>query len=634
MAKSQTRWISLFTRFITHLRITSKHASSDVDEGGTKLELWTSQRKFLETISDGLEKDIHFFVFLKGRQQGITTICLAIDIFWTALHPNIVGCLVMDNDSNIQVARQTLRKYVQSMGSYLGKTFRIVDDNKAFMTFSNGARMDFLVAGKSKKTWGESRAYAFAHLSEASKYGQAAGLYSFLESLSDENPDRLYIMESTAFGNNHFRDFWTKAKADPYTKSCAFMGWWANDLNRIKKTDPRFGAFGLAAPTPEENDIISAVRERYNHDITAEQLAWFRWRRETNSASEGDFDQNQPSTEDDAFVQSGISFFQVRLVGQRIEEIDSAPPALARDGGFNYRGYRINAGGEFHSTIMEPITDPREIPRVTLRVWEEPSDDGVYAIGCDPAYGRTEWGDRTAIEVYRCFADRIVQVAEFADADMETRQATWVLVYLAGCYKNCMINIDLQGGPGKLMMAELERLRGAIRQDMMAERNRKAGIDPDTFLNNAQWYLYRRVDTPGPGFAYNTLTTQNVKFQMMNMLRDSWTSGELIVRSKPMLNEMLVITQDGPDIGAAAGGRDKDDRTFATGLSNMSWTEHIRPGMIARGETYDIEMRKESGGGQDVGTFFNRLVQDFVARQNAGLDAPEPMSQKEERGLV
>ena len=623
----------VFTRFITHLRIQSKHVSAGFDEAGAKLELWTSQRRFLEALADGLERNIHFFVVLKSRQLGLTTICLAIDIFWMALHPNIIGCIVMDNDSNVSVARTTLRKYVKSMGAYLGKRFSIVDDNRNFMTFSNGSRLDFLVAGKSKKTWGESRAYTFAHLSEAAKYGQAAGLYSFLEALSEENPDRLYIAESTAFGNNHWREFWTKAKADPFTKSCLFLGWWSSDLNRIKRSSPQFGVFGLADPSPEENDIISEVRQRYGHQITQEQLAWFRWRRSSNSASEGDLDQNQPSTEDDAFVQTGTSFFQVRLVGQRIDEIDQAPAAMVWDGGFSFYGYRFHSAAEFHNMVMEKIIDPRRIKEVTLRVWEEPAENGVYTIGFDPAWGRTDWGDRSAIQICRCFADRIVQVAEFADVDLETRQATWVLAYLAGCYKNCMLNIDLQGGPGKLVMAELDRLRGSLRQDLLAERVRKAGIDPDNFLNNMQWYLYRRIDSPGPGFAYNTLTTQSIKFQMMNMLRDSWTSGELHVRSKLMLNEMLVITQDGPDIGASANGREKDDRTFAMGLANMSWTEHIRPGMIARGETYETEMLAGAGVKQDVSGFFNRLVADFVSRREAALDAPEPLTARQERGL-
>lgn len=626
--KPATRWLSLFSRFITHLRIVSKEGGAS-DDKGTKLEMWTSQRRFMEAIAAGLEKGIHSFVFLKSRQLGITTISLAIDIFWVALHPNIIGCIVMDNDANVLVARKILEKYIQTMSSYMGRSFSIVENNKNFMTFSNGSRMDFLVAGKSKKTWGESRAYAFAHLSELAKYGQASGLYSFLEALSDENPDRLYIFESTAFGTNHWKDFWEKAKGDPYTKSCTFLGWWAKDLNRIKRTDLRFGVFGTADPTPEENDIISAVRQRYEHQITPEQLAWFRWRKSTNSATEGDFDQNQPSTEDEAFVQSGISFFQARLVGQKIEELDAD-----QTGQYDFLGYRVNAGAEFHSTVMEHIEDARRLKDVTLRVWEPPSETGVYAIGADPAYGRNEWGDRTAFQVYRCFADRLVQVAEFADADMETRQATWVLAYLAGCYKNCMINIDLQGGPGKLLMAEMERLRGAIRQDMMIERNRAVGIDPDSFLTNSQWYLYRRVDSPGPGFAYNTVTTQQIKFQMMNMLRDSWTSGEIIVRSKHMLMEMMTMTQDGPTIGASANGREKDDRTFAAGLANMSWIEHIRPGMIVRGETYETEMRAEETGGRDTDTFFNRIVSDFMAKREVALDEPAPLTLMQQRGLA
>jgi hypothetical protein len=62
---------------------------------------------------------------------------------------------------------------------------------------------------------------------------------------------------------------------------------------------------------------------------------------------------------------------------------------------------------------MEHIDDVR------LRVWEDPAPTGQYVIGCDPAWGRNDWADRSSISVWRCFADKLIQVAEYADSDVD-----------------------------------------------------------------------------------------------------------------------------------------------------------------------------------------------------------------------
>ena len=100
MAKSATRWVPLFRRFIKEIRIQSKHATSDPDGIGIPLKLWTSQKRLLDEICAGLDDDIHVYYLLKSRQVGATTITAALLIFWLALHPNTIGCLALDTDKN------------------------------------------------------------------------------------------------------------------------------------------------------------------------------------------------------------------------------------------------------------------------------------------------------------------------------------------------------------------------------------------------------------------------------------------------------------------------------------------------------------------------------------------------------
>ena len=636
MAKKPTRWLPLFNDYLKHLRIRSKN-ESDPDGNGVPLKLYASQRMVLEQICDGLDNGIHVFYILKSRQLGVTTVTLAIMLFWLALHPSVIACLVADNDENMEAFRETIRFYVQSLSGYMGKSFSLDPllggkSNKAFFKFSNGSQLDLLVAGKNKKTWGESRGYVAGHLTEVAKYGKAEGLASFNETLSETNPNRLYIYESTAFGENHWKDYWEEGLRDPYTKRCIFVGWWSHDEQKIRQTDRRYQIYGAQPSTPRESELAGIVAQRYGHVISHEQLAWIRWRSSQKTAGAFDLDQNQPWIPEQAFVESGISFFDTRKVMQYRQSIVNAPQVPVKEGGFAFTPYTFHLGQDFHQGKINALPASAPPEQRLLRVWEEPVPGGRYAIGCDPAYGRTDWADKHAIEVWRCFADRMVQVAEYADHNVETRQCAWVLAMLAGLYENCMVNVDLAGGPGQVVMQEFQHLRERLRADLYQEVVKKHGLED--FLSAAQWYIYRKPDSPGPGFMYGTKTSHDIKFRMMNMMRDSWRSELLLIRSVPLLDEMMVCRQEGPDIGAAAQGRDKDDRVFATALANMTWIENIRQGMVAQGLTYDVETKSEAGQITPVSKVLNRRVYTLLRSAAEAETLPPPPTFFERRGLV
>lgn len=610
-----SRWIQTFEDFIPHLRIKSKEESSLEDDGMIPLVLWDSQRRFLIELATGLDLGIRTFYNLKSRQQGVTTISVAlVDVFWPAMHPGIKGCLVTENEKNRDGNRSLIENYVKGASEFFGDQFYITKSNSKFIEYSNGSRVDLLVAGtKAKKStsWGEGQGYTFGHLTEVAAYGDEAGLASLEESFAQANPNRLFVYESTAKGFGLWRDKWLSGFEDPLTKRSWFAGWWSLDTNRVERSDPRFRQFGGYAASGEEREKVAAVLQKYKHKITPEQLAWIRWKEATAGNQSDMLDQNQPWTADDAFVQSGFSFFQTRAIGKRLKEILDNPQD------FSFLAYRYDLGARFLDMKLIQILDERQDGEIELRVWEEPVDTGKYVIGMDTAYGRNEHKDCQAIEVYRCYADKIVQVAEFVTPNIDVNHAAWVLAHIAGGYRDCVVNIEING-PGGNVMTEWDNLRGQLNAEH-AQADPRSQEWQDA-LGYARWYLWHRPDSMGAGYAYNTMTTGKTGEMMMHGLRSAFVMEDLVVRSKRLLHEMsITVVDESGHIGAreSKDPNSKDDRVFASAFAVDAWRKWVRPGMVANGETFESVSKIESGEASVQSTLINKQVRAFFMRQAA-----------------
>jgi hypothetical protein len=625
MAK-QPKWRPLLLRFISELRIVSREESVKLGEQGTKIELWQSQRRILDRLSGAMDGGIRHFNVLKSRQLGSTTVFVIIALFWLALHPKMKGAMVFDQDKTREEFREQIRTIVASIPkSYMNFAIVKGGDNKFMMRFSNGSQLTFLVAGVggSKEAWGESAGFSFVLLTEVASYGSEAGLNNFEEAMSETNPDRLYVYESTAKGYNHWKTRWDAGRADPFTQCNIFVGWWSKELNAIPRSDPRFALYGLAPPDDRERARIKIVRERYEHEITAEQLTWIRWRMASGKQTESSLNQNQPWIEEEAFILTGKSFFQIGLIARDYERAAVTP----------YMGWRFWLGNDFWSAKIEQLEGEARRHEIELRVWHEPTVDGQYVIGCDPAGGSDDKNDRHAIQVFRCYADKLVQVAEYADNMVETRQAAWVLAYLAGTYRNCMINLELSGGYGKAVMTEFEHLREMLRADLYRERRSAKNHDWSDFLDNARWYLYRRPDAPtAAGYIINFQTSADNKSHLMNDYRDKHINDVLVINSTPLLQEMQIIVQNG--ISIAAPGNQKDDRTIAAALATHAYIQHFESTLIMQGETFEVVERREAGertGGHIVDRIVSQYLKQITEEEVAMTPAQRWM---EERGLV
>jgi len=371
---------------------------------------------------------------------------------------------------------------------------------------------------------------------------------------------------------------------------------------------------------------MEAVEKRYGVVVSQGQLAWYRHQQSNTSTSEQSLQQNQPWLEEQAFILSGYSFFHVRTLQKdmaRIQGLDEGTEPV------RFKGYRFWVGDDFFATKMEQVT---QLDDVELRIWEEPSKHGTYVIGCDPAFGRNDNQDRHSINVFRCYADKLIQVAEYAENNVETRQAAWILAYLAGSFRNCMVNLELTGGPGLAVLTEFKNLRNQLTSEMYG--NQVKDLEWEDFLSNARMYLYRKADAVGgAGYVNGWKTSRDNKFEIMNQLRDLRLTNVLEINSLPLTEEMLTFVQDGGELGGM--GNNKDDRVFAAALACRSYIDWVRPGLLAANMTYARVLAQEDGTQEGDPGFVDRIVYDYFRRaEERAAEGPERPEWMVSRGLI
>ncbi len=605
---SKPEWMQCFLEFLGGMTISSKELDSAHPVPLLDV-LYTAQYRFLEEIADGLNQGVRTFCCLKSRQLGISTISLALDVFWASVHDRLQGAIITDTDGNRDKFRILLEQYIQSLPR--GLRVGIKQHNRNNLVLQNGSVIDYLVAGTrgKKGSLGTSRALNFVHATEVSNWGSTeADIANLKASLAQKHPHRLYIWESTARGfGNEWYDMCTAADSDEVSQKLFFLGWFLKEDYSFALDTSEYNRWWDGACTEEELEIAKEVQEESKVPITPAQWAWHRYMRTVEILDPDLMRQNYPSTSREAFIMTGRSFFPLRRVTNNIRFIHEEAIPL--------KAYRYHIGQRFDATELQEIDSTKS---ADLRVWEEPVVDGVYVMGVDTAFGRED-KDRHAIEVFRCYADRVVQVAEFATGIPETYQAAWVMAHLAGAYRNVIINLEVSG-PGFAIMDELRHLRQLL--DMRQLPGVAAGGEFEDIFGSVRWFLYHRPDSMGAGYVYNWKTNQDNKLQIMNELRDTYAVNHLDLFSVPLLEEMERVVQEGSEIRAE--GRAHDDRVFASALAVHAWITWVRASMISTDQTFDRvteeeKIRKEAPSATMIG----RVVSDFFSERAEARAAAE-----------
>ena len=521
-----------------------------------------SQTYVMDEIASGLANDIHFFVILKGRQLGITTISLALDLYWHFKNNGLQGTLTTDTEENKDMFRGTLAAYMDG----LPKEYKIplIAHNRNSLSLKNRSRIFYQVAGlRAKGTLGRGKGITFLHGTETSSWGDEEGLASLLASLAETNPKRLYIFESTARGFNMFHDMYATAKK-ARTQKAIFCGWWRNQFYSSDPNSDVYKVYWDGKLTGEEKEWTRDIKKLYNYEINSRQMAWWRWKLAEGIKDDSLMYQEFPPTEDYAFVMTGTSYFSNSRC------TDALKVAKKMD----CENYRYLMGANFQDLNVMRSTERLS----TLKVWEEPVDTAYYVIGADPAYGSSDWADRFCIQVFRCYSDGLEQVAEFATAEMNTYQFAWAIAHIAGAYKNSTLNLEVNG-PGQAVINELRNLKRQA-----SAMGNQMGHDLMDVLGSMQNYIWRRNDTMGGlSNSLGWLTTSSSKERMLSYMKDYFERGMMDIYSLDTIDEMKTIVREGGTIEAS--GRNKDDRVIACALACAAYAEQLQPRLTAMKHT-------------------------------------------------
>jgi hypothetical protein len=483
--------------------------------------------------------------------------------------------------------RSTLGMYMEG----LPKEFKIplVAHNRNQMVLKNRSRIFYQIAGN-KSRLGQGKAITYLHGTETASWGNEEGLASLIASLAEKNPERLYMFESTAQGFNMFHDMYKTAKFAK-TQKAIFCGWWRNEYYSVEADTAMYKVYWDGKLTGEEKDWVKDIKKLYGVKINSRQMAWWRWKMAEGIKDESLMYQEFPPTEDYAFVMTGTSFFSNSRCTDAAKVAKKTVPDC----------YRYAFGQNFQDTQVLKSSERLG----TLKVWEEPIDNAYYVIGADPAYGSSDWADRFCIQVYRCYADGLDQVAEFATSEMNTYQFAWVIAHLAGAYKNSTMNLEVNG-PGQAVIAELKNLRR-----LATAMPGNVGKDLRDVLGSMSNYIWRKLDNMGGlSNSIGFMTTHQTKERMMNYMKDFFERQMMNVYSMDLLEEMKTIVREDGFLGAP--GRSKDDRVIASALAVVAWAEQVQPRLITNYITREKQAKDAQTSDQDL--YVGKVAANYLQR--------------------
>jgi hypothetical protein len=567
-------------------------------------QLWFKSQKYvIQQILDEIDRnsEVREFLILKSRQQGITTVLFALDLYWVMAVKGIkLGFLCHSYE-----ARPKLREIIRQFYLTLPQSMKVpcIVDNREMMHFRNGSEIQFLHVSSresSKQTVARSQALTCLHATEAAFYNvndpQDEVLKSLLISLSKTNPARYTILESTANGFNSFYDRWQGAKKNPSQKTI-FIGWYLRDDYRIKKSNPLFQVYGYP-PTREERSKIKLVKELYGFDIDIEQLACFRKIVETDFNGDMNYAlQEMPWYEDEAFRLSGYKYFNPEKLTELMKNVQKHKP-LYFNIYANRNGIYIEKGSEIDHN---------------LKIFEFPDERESYFIGADPSYGASPESDNAVISIWKGYKDKVIQVAEYCDNSIGLIEFAKLCLFFGSFYQNAYINIEVQG-PGRMVLKEIDNLKANSYDLGEIVWNAKENVNLDKIKANIKYikeYLYYRGDSLRRSYVRHWQTTSDTKEALMSQYKSLFEMGLMEIKSKDLAEEMSFFIRDGSYLGAESGRH--DDRIIASAIAVEYWRRYAYLRLPAESQKQPVNIEKQNNYLKSIGLY--NVISPFIGQK-------------------
>lgn len=491
-------------------------------------------------------------IALKARQIGCSTISQAKLIHLCTQRSHYDALTVAhDRETGAKLFRMSQTIYANlpddseikpELGEYRRRTFLHFAGDGDWKQGESFPDSRYLVDTAGEFEAGRGGTYRALHLSEIAFWPQIIQKLTALMQGVPDDPETLVILESTANGYNEFRDLWELAESGESEFEAFFWPWWKETeytLPFVSETER--GEFKIG-------DTASAYAERepalvQEHGLTLEQLHWRRWTIANKCG--GDirvFDQEYPTTPDDAFISTGRKAFDPYRIAQLLVRVELTDPKKPREdnpgpviGDFKATHYetQIDRGGNAIEVPSEALWTPRQRgiadPTAPFRLWLEPDDQGNllrpndYIIGVDVSGGRVEPSrdsDYHAIEVVDHRTRE--QVAEYRSR-IEPEQLAPIVLLCALYFNNAWVAIERTGSHGIPVLRILYR-------DFhypFVYRPKRTGTTAEKVDKRIGWD-----------------TTTRTKPEMIAGMAELLRTGEDGIKSRRLAGELRTLTRD------------------------------------------------------------------------------------------
>lgn len=210
-------------------------------------------------------------VILKARQQGFSSLILAIFTTDFIFKDNSRSVIVADNSENATELLDRVRYFIQSFEDKNGFKLQLKYNSKyELFNESNNAR--YTIGTAENKDFGRSKTITNLHLSEFAFYPDPERLFAGV--MQAVVPDGKVIIETTANGFNYLKKFWDECKAGERPFGALFYG--ANEfyssefLENKKKELGRL--FTQEYPSTDIEAFLSSGDLYFNHEALARYL--------------------------------------------------------------------------------------------------------------------------------------------------------------------------------------------------------------------------------------------------------------------------------------------------------------------------------------------------------------------------
>ena len=441
-------------------------------------------------------------VALKARQVGISTqaqgwlIQRATQLQWhnslVAAHSlKTVGALFKMGQRMHAGLPEQIKPKIRFEGNVSGRQYLEFGEpsRQARQAGMRGLDSSYHVATAQAAQDGRGLTFRTLHLSEVAFWETAAMLAGVLNAVPDD-PDSLIIMESTAFGENHFKDVWDAAVAGENGYFPFFTSWFEEPAYRrpFANEDERedFEAkIGGGAYGEDEQELAGLIRAYWGEHTAAtsdeldllvsEFLHWRRWAigaKTTGSLEK--FKQEYPSTPDEAFLSTGRKVFAAEYVARVRKQVEVTDPVLPTEElpgpargvirGMEERPIEARRGTRImvpKRAVWVPRKDALPHEKARWEVWEPPVKEGMddrgqkrpagqYVIGADPASGEENEGAKAshAAQVIDHRTLRQVAQLEAPNGTMDPDEFAKQLLLAALFFNRAWIGVEVTGGWG------------------------------------------------------------------------------------------------------------------------------------------------------------------------------------------